>query len=205
MAKGCFESSLENGAVSPIGETTTGADRKKAEPGRVSRWPRGLVSAGPEEHSGPKPQLGHRPRRVRRLGVHGSRLSPDGRSIALAVDTRDRGKRYRPFRSFRSLEARRRELGPETDRYTGPGIAWSPDGQWVWFTRYAAPGMQQGMPLWRVPADGGPAQHMSALWPSQLGIRRLSAAPDGSMAASTQTWNYHQWVMRNIPIPTAKR
>jgi len=55
-----------------------------------------------------------------------------------------------------------------------------------------------------VPADGGPAQHISALWKDTPQIRRLSVAPNGSMAASTQMWVNQQWVMRNIPAAVGR-
>jgi hypothetical protein len=69
----------------------------------------------------------------------------------------------------------------------------------VWFTLYSKP----TMPLWRLPANGGPAQHVSVLFPGTRMISRLSAAPNGSMAVSGQIWVFEQWVMRNIP-PAAK-
>ena len=126
----------------------------------------------------------------------GLALSPDGRSIAVAVSARDQG--VPPVQIIPIAGGTPRGLGAETEpRAIGQGIAWSPDGRWVWFTRFAE--------LWRVPAGGGPAQHMSLPLRATPMILRVSAAPDGSMAASTQRWINQQWVMRNIPTPAAKR
>jgi hypothetical protein len=46
---------------------------------------------------------------------------------------------------------------------------------------------------------------MTALGRATPIIRRLSAARDGSIAASAQIWSNQQWVMRNIPTPAVKR
>ena len=197
--QGLFRIDLGSGAVSPIGETTTGATGRKRLP-VVSQDGRQVFYL-----------VDRTSIQVRDLSVGTVRVvfegaalmafapSPDGRSIAVAVDARDKG--FPPVLIIPIAGGTPRGLGAETDPWhTGEGIGWSPDGRWVWFTRYGVP----GMPLWRVPADGGPAQHISALWKDTPQIRRLSVAPNGSMAASTQMWVNQQWVMRNIPAAVGR-
>ena len=124
-------------------------------------------------------------------------LSPDGRSIAVSLNPWEQIPKGPPVEIVPVTGGVARSLAPELrDGFPNEGIAWTADGRWVWFICYYK---NPGVPLWRVSVDGGPAERMSAVSKSMPGIRRLSAAPDGSMAASTQVWKNQQFVMRNIP------
>ena len=189
--QGLFRIDLGDGTLNPIGETTSATTGRRTRP-VVSLDGREVLYTLDSKII----QARNLSSGVVRSVFEGSALyfalSPDGRSIAVS-------QRGQPILIVPVAGGTPRELSAETRNF-GPGIAWSADGRYVWYTNYSPP----GMPLWRVPIDGGPAEHMAALSNGMPIIGRLSAAPDGSMAVSVTMVSNEQWVMRNIPIPAGR-
>jgi len=80
------------------------------------------------------------------------------------------------------------------------GLAWSPDGEQIWFVR-ASDDAQDSFALWRVPFKGGDPEP-TGLTAERL--RDLSFHPDGRrIAFSAGQPKYEVWVMENF-LPPAK-
>jgi Tol biopolymer transport system component len=94
-----------------------------------------------------------------------------------------------------------REIQRLRDPYSR--IGWSPDGRFIYYSD-VPPAGGSNYHLWRVPADGGPAQELGFRAPS---LEHLSVHPDGSrITFSTETLNPEPpqlWVMENF-LPPAK-
>lgn len=132
-------------------------------------------------------------------------LSPSGREMAFVRNDTAAGDELTKVLSLITLES-----GEARDlfRLSGPvyfvDLAWSPDGQYVWFVKRTA---FTGKPpeLWRIAAAGGKPEKLN------LTVRRLRPHlrfhPDGRQIAFTAgRFEVEVWAMENfLPEPTAAK
>jgi Tol biopolymer transport system component len=125
-------------------------------------------------------------------------LSRDGSRLAWvsASDAKRKVLKIMPF-----PDGTPREVQPLRD--PDLGVAWSPDGSFVYYSDLPAAG-EKPWHLWRVPADGGTAQDLGS---AASFHERLTVHPNGlRITFSTQTLNPEPaqlWVMENF-LPARK-
>ncbi len=99
--------------------------------------------------------------------------SPDGKNLLLAVRSPD-GKKSRLFK-IPVGGGEEKELCTAQEARGFYAALWSPDGKYVYFTE-----QQDGMNLWRIPAEGGVPQK---IWHSKDRAEIFSMHPDGNQIA----------------------
>jgi dipeptidyl aminopeptidase/acylaminoacyl peptidase len=122
-------------------------------------------------------------------------LSPDNRSLAITT----MGKLVVINADGTSPRTLVDESKPGGNLAGVAGLAWSPDGRYVFFVRRSGDGGPSG--LWRVPASGGPASDTGV---RALDLREIRGGPNGML---TYTAGFLQvselWAMDNL-LPMLK-
>ena len=204
--QGLFRIELSSGAVSVIGELSTGSiarDFPVVSPdGREVFYAVGGGSDGSRFRGVQAQDLASGALRTVFDGPLGTfALSPDGRFIVIASPGFEPVDQVPVLRIVPSAGGQARAIGTEVPPGTlDTGLAWSADGRYVFFAR---PTSARRIALWRIPVSGGTASHADVPRPNQF-LLRISVRPDGLLAISTHENHVESWVMRNIP-PAAKR
>jgi len=119
--------------------------------------------------------------------------SPDGKWLAFG----DREKGVACLRVIPSEGGEIKTLMRADEGEVINGIVWSPDGQYVYFSRGS--GKSEACSLWRIPAAGGRPEKFGL---TANGLGKLSFHPDGSKLAFN-SWRVESeaWVMENFLSP----
>jgi Tol biopolymer transport system component len=136
--------------------------------------------------------------------VTGLSLSPDGRTLAISLFTKD-GEKHRQQvavvgvdgHGFRGLT----EPGDPASIVPVLGLDWSPDSRWVYFVRIRKPDSE----LWRVPAAGGTAEFAGV---AARGMKHIHLSADGSklVFSAGERVNQELWALDNVlPVLKASR
>ncbi|MCK4430474.1 MAG: PD40 domain-containing protein [Candidatus Aminicenantes bacterium] len=130
-------------------------------------------------------------------------LSPDGKRLALMMRENEmmRGLKVLPVTGGEPVELCRFEKDHQV-KYIG--IAWSPDGRYIYFSKQKSNPQNGNWELWRIPSEGGEAQNL------KLAMHRFmqpNIHPDGKQITFA-SWTMHEkvggvWVMENF-LPEIK-
>jgi Tol biopolymer transport system component len=135
-----------------------------------------------------------------RSNVTGLTLSPDGKMLAIMLNTRVGEPRTQQLAVIGSdgtgfrilLQSEQQPLVPVV------GLGWSPDNRWVYFVKIKEPESE----LWRVPVNGGVPENTGF---TAVGLRHIDISSDGSHLAFTagRRVNPELWAIDNL-LSTAR-
>jgi Tol biopolymer transport system component len=123
-------------------------------------------------------------------GVNSVTLSPDNRSLVITT----MGKLVVMNADGTSSRTLVDESKPDGNLSGVAGLAWSPDGRYVFFVRVRSDGTP--LSLWRVPANGGEATDTGIRAP---GLREIRGGPNGMLTYTAGLPQVSElWAMDNL-------
>jgi Tol biopolymer transport system component len=127
-------------------------------------------------------------------------LSPDGRSMAVRVADPLEGASVLAIVPVEGGEARELvRLSPPDALPPWSGLAWTPDGRYVLFTRTKTGSGSLPFELWRTPVEGGAAEKTGI---AMTGLRCLRVHPDGQRIVFGAGQIQHEaWVLEHFLPP----
>lgn len=138
--------------------------------------------------------------------MHAWSLSPDGRTLAMALASEPGPEGMSDRLILLSLENREAREIARPDVPEGMEIntvQWLPDGRHVLFT--VSDNHEEAFPVWMVPAEGGEPRRLE-LELTQMELLSLAFHPDGRTVAFTRQDQWHEvWLLEGLPWQSPER